>query len=72
LIYFYSSNYKNADFTLFEINEQEEVIPFYDPMADKGVIDGTIKLTRVGRLVKVRCPFNNEGGHASNPIVGGV
>jgi hypothetical protein len=55
-----------------EINEQEEVIHHYNLMADQGVIDGTIKLTRVDRLVKVRCSFSNEGGDASNPIVEGV
>jgi hypothetical protein len=72
LVYFCPLNHKNVHFTLLEINEQEEVIRHYDPMADKGVIDGTMKLTRVGRLVKVRCSFHDEGGDAPNPIVGGV
>jgi hypothetical protein len=72
LVYFCPLNHQNMHFTLLEINEQEEVIRHYDPMADKGVIDGTMKLTRVGRLVKVRCSFNDEGGYAPNPIIGGV
>ena len=72
LVYFCSLNHKNVHFTLLEINEQEEVIRHYDPMADQGVIDATTKLTRVGRLVKVKCSFADEGGAAPNLIVGGV
>ena len=41
-------------------------------MADQGVINGTMKLTRVNRLVKVRFSFNDEGEDTSNLIVGGV
>jgi hypothetical protein len=72
LVYFCPLNHKNVHFTLLEINEQEEVIRQYDLIADRGVIDGTMKLTRVCRLVKVRCSFNDEGGDAPSPIVGGV
>jgi hypothetical protein len=72
LIYFYPLNHKMVHFTLLKINKQEEVIRHYDLMADKGVIDGTMELTRVGRLVKVRCFFNDESGDAPNPITGGV
>jgi hypothetical protein len=72
LVFFCPLNHKNVHFTLLEINEQEEVIRPYDPMADKGVIDGTMELTWVGRLVKVRCSFNDESGDAPNPIAEGV
>ncbi|KAF7502222.1 hypothetical protein GJ744_006435 [Endocarpon pusillum] len=72
LVYFCPLNHKNEHFTLLEINEQEEVMRHYDSRADQGVIDGTMKLTRVGRLVKVRCSFDDKGGGAPNPIVGGV
>jgi hypothetical protein len=72
LIYFCPLNYKNGHFTLFKINEQEEVICHYYLIIDKGVIDSIMKLTRVGRLVKVRCSFNDEGGDAPNLIIRGV
>jgi hypothetical protein len=72
LVYFCPLNHKNMHFTLLEINEQEEAIRHYDPMADKGVIDGTKKLTRVSELVKVRCSLYDEGGDTPNLIVGGI
>lgn len=55
LVYFCPLNHKIVHFTLLGINELEEVIRHYNPMADNRVIDGTMKLTWVGgRLVKVR------------------
>lgn len=54
LVSFCPLNHGGAHFTLLEINEREEVIRHYDSMVDKGVIDGTTKLTRVQKLVKVR------------------
>jgi hypothetical protein len=38
-------------------------------MTDKGVIDDIMKLTRMGRLMKVRCFFDDEGGGAFNLII---
>lgn len=72
LVYFCLLNHKNVHFTLLKINKQKEVICHYDLMADQGVIDGTIKLTWVGRLVKVKCFFNDKGGDAPNLIIKGV
>ena len=54
LVYFRPLNHNNDHFTLLEINEREERIRHYDSKAEKGVIDGTMKSTRVGRLVQVR------------------
>jgi hypothetical protein len=72
LVYFCLLNYKNVYFTLLKINKQEKVIRYYNLIVDKGVINSTIKLIRVGRLVKVRCFFNNKGGDATNLSVEGV
>ena len=72
LVYFCPLNHKNRHFTLLEINEQEEVIRHYDLKADKGVIDGTMRQTRMGRLVQVRYSFDDDGGDTSNAITGGV
>jgi hypothetical protein len=51
LIYFRPLNHNNNHFTLLEINEREEKIRHYNLMADRGVIESTAKLIRVGRLV---------------------
>jgi hypothetical protein len=53
LVHFRPLNHSNNHFTLLEINEREEKIRHYNSMADRGVIEGTAKLTRVGRLVQV-------------------
>jgi hypothetical protein len=53
LIYFCPLNHNNKHYTLLVINEREEKICHYDSMADEGVIDGTVKVTRVGKLVQV-------------------
>jgi hypothetical protein len=65
------NNY-DKHFTLLEINEREEKIRHYDSMADKGVIDGTGKLTRVGRLVQVRYSFGDGNIDPADAIIGGV
>ncbi|KAK5042846.1 hypothetical protein LTR84_012801 [Exophiala bonariae] len=52
LVYFCPLNHGNRHFTLLEINEREEVIRHYDSHADQSVIHGTMKLTRVQKLVK--------------------
>lgn len=62
LVYFCPLNHGDTHFTLLEINEREEVIRHYDSMADKGVIDGTMRLTRVQRLVKVRAFLSRSSG----------
>lgn len=54
LVYFCPLNHYSNHFTLLEINEREGKIRHYDSMADKGIIDGIPKLTRVGTLVQVR------------------
>ena len=53
LVYFCPLNSNNNHFTLLEINEREKKMYHYDSMADQGVIDGTVKLTRVGKMVLV-------------------
>lgn len=53
LTYFCPLNHNCSHFTLLEINEQDERIYHYDSKADKGVIDGTTKSTRVRELVQV-------------------
>jgi hypothetical protein len=53
LVYFCPLSINNNHFTLLEINEQKRKIYHYDSMANKDVIDGTVKLTRVGKLVQV-------------------
>jgi hypothetical protein len=52
-VYFCPLNSNNNHFTLLEINEREKKIYYYNSMADQGVIDGTVKLTRVGKMVVV-------------------
>jgi len=53
LTYFCPLNHYCSHFTLLEINERDERIYHYDSKADKGVIDGTMKSTRVRELVQV-------------------
>jgi hypothetical protein len=53
LVYFCPLNSNNNHFTLLEINEQQRKIYHYDSMVKKDVIDGTVKQTRVGKLVQV-------------------
>ncbi len=57
LVYFCPLNRNTNHFTLLEINEQERRIYHYDSMADKGVIDGKVKQTRVGKIVQVSLGF---------------
>jgi len=54
LVYLCPLNHNNDHFTLLEINERDKKIRHYNSMAEEGVIDGTLKLTRVGKLVQVR------------------
>jgi hypothetical protein len=72
LVYFCLLNYKNVHFTLLKINKQEKVIHYYNLIADKDVINDTIKLTQMDRLVKIRCSFNNKSRDALNLITEGV
>jgi hypothetical protein len=72
LVHFRPLNHNNNHFTLLEINEREEKIRHYNSMADKGVIEGTAKLTRVGRLVQVRYSFGTGDGDTADAIIGGV
>jgi hypothetical protein len=72
LIHFRPLNYNNNYFTLLEINEREEKIRHYNLMIDRGVIEGTAKLTRVGRLVQIRYFFRTGNGNIANAIIGGV
>jgi hypothetical protein len=72
LVHFRPLNHKNNHFTLLEINEREEQIRHYDSMAKKDVIEGTAKLTRVGKLVQVRYSFKDKEGDTSNAIIGRV
>jgi hypothetical protein len=51
LIHFRPLNHNNNYFILLEINEREEKIRHYNLMIERGVIEGTAKLTRVSRLV---------------------
>jgi hypothetical protein len=51
LIYFRPLNYNNNYFTLLEINEREEKIRHYNLIINRGVIEDTAKLTRVGKLI---------------------
>jgi hypothetical protein len=51
LVYFCPLNINDNHFTLLEINEQERKIYHYNSMTDQGVIDNTVKLTRVGKMV---------------------
>ena len=53
VVYFRLLHQNNDHFTLLEVNEREEQIRHYDSMADNGVIDGILELTRVGRLMQV-------------------
>jgi hypothetical protein len=53
LVYFCPLNINDNHFTLLEINEQKKKIYRYNSMADQGVIDSTVKLTRVGKMVVV-------------------
>jgi hypothetical protein len=53
LVYFCPLNTNNTHFTLLEINERERKIYHYNSMANQGVIDGTVKLTWVGKIVQV-------------------
>lgn len=62
MVHFRPLNHNDNHFTLLEINEREEKIRHYDSMADKDVIEGTAKLTRVGRLVQVRYFFEGQRG----------
>jgi hypothetical protein len=53
LVYFCPLNLNDNHFTLLDINEQNKKIYHYDSMADEGVIDRTLQLTRVHKLVQV-------------------
>ncbi len=51
LVYLCPLNHKNNYFTLLEVNDRERKIRYYDSRVSKDVIDGTVKLTGVGKLV---------------------
>jgi hypothetical protein len=72
LVHFRPLNHNNNHYTLLEINEREKEIRHYDSMATKDVIEGTAKLTRVGKLVQVRYSFGDKEGDAANAIIDGV
>jgi hypothetical protein len=61
LVYFCPLNSNNSHFTLLEINERERKIYHYNSMASKVVIDGTVELNRVGKMVLVRQPTHRHG-----------
>jgi hypothetical protein len=63
LVYFCPLNSNNNHFTLLEINERERKIYHYDSMASKGVIDGTVELSRVGKMVLVSDIHNRQPKH---------
>jgi hypothetical protein len=71
LVHFRPLNHNNNHFTFLEINEREEKIRHYNLIADRGVIEGTAKPTRVGRLVQVRS-FGTGDGDIADAIIGGV
>src|SRR4030095_4246799 len=50
LVHFCPLNRNNNHFTLLEINERERKIYHYDSMANHGVIEGKVKLTRGGSV----------------------
>jgi hypothetical protein len=58
-VYFCPLNHNNKHFSLLEINELERKICHYDSMASENVrnctipINGTVQLTKVGKLVQV-------------------
>lgn len=54
LVYYCPLNHRDDHFTLLEINDQEKAIRHYDSVAEPATIDGSLKLTRVARLVGVR------------------
>jgi len=53
LVYFCPLSSNSNHFTLLEINEREEKIYHYDLMASEGIIDGKVKISRVGKLIQV-------------------
>ena len=53
LVYFCPLNSNNNHFTLLEINEREKKIFHYDSTASKGIIEGSVELSRVGKMVQV-------------------
>lgn len=53
LVYICPLSSNNNHFTLLEINEQERKIYHYDSMAREDIIDGSMKSTRVGKIVQV-------------------
>jgi len=53
LVYLCPLNSNRNHFTVLEINEQYKKIYHYDSNAPKSIIDGTVKSTRVRKLVQV-------------------
>jgi hypothetical protein len=72
LVYFCPLNHKNTHFSLLEINEREEVIRHYNSMADQGIINHTLKPTRVERLVRVRISLDDKDEGVPNAKIGRV
>jgi hypothetical protein len=52
-VYFCPLSINNNHFTLLEINEREKKIYRYNSMAGQDIIDGTVKLIRVDKIVLI-------------------
>jgi hypothetical protein len=72
LIHFRPLNDNDNHFTLLEINEREGKIRHYNPMANRNVIEGTAKPTRVARLVQARNSFKDRDGDKADAVIRGV
>ncbi len=72
MVYLCPLNHNNNHFTWLEINEREGKIRHYDSRANKGVIDGKVKLTRVGKLVQVSHFFSNRNIDPADVTIAGV
>jgi hypothetical protein len=68
LVRFRPLNHNDKHFSLLEFNEREKKIRHYDSMANKDVIEGTGKPTRVGRLVQVSIPLRTKRGMLLTPL----
>lgn len=52
LVHFCPLNVNSNHFTLLEINKRERVIYHYDSMTGQGVINGRVKQTQVGEILR--------------------
>jgi hypothetical protein len=52
-VYFCPLSINNNHFTLLEINEREKKIYRYNSMVGQDIIDGTVKLIRVDKIVLI-------------------